>query len=522
MKKPYFSEAASHEFGAFYHHLGLVRHSMTAEVAGFFRAAMGDDAGWGKRLETGEMTRIAFEATSLFHEVRHLYDAFGTLAGISLFGAQMSLLKSFCVEMHMLRREGLSWSLPLAGWAKAPELAQARRDFVRRARAIHSGTAMFLAAFKPVEVPGHIEELVVKVDGPGGAIDAFPLRFVSYVEDRATPKTVLCPLGFETFMEGNAHAVARNLVGSYFPPEVADELLMAVHVIDLDDEDDAEAGIAGRTPPYMVVDLLISRFLRAHGVEQFPRNIVFGLIDIVLSQSWLEIIDIAPGVTGAKFDNLGGVLVDVLGQQSVEDLATGKVTAAPEIDAGYRALLDQLEKGGDWDTVEDDLSPLSSMMIWESYCAQHLTVPLLRARLASDHAAFRTHEGFAELLGKFGQLPVSVVDGGLRFNLPERVVQAWGHVTMIASILHQLLDGRERVDCPRRAETVPGIHACSFVAESDCANFIRTGCGRFEAGIFAPSPPCHFEDILRRCGLARDGADADPIRPAPPAGAAGL
>lgn len=519
MNGPFFSEAAGHEFGAFYHHLGLVQHSLTPEVAEFFKAAVADDPNWGAGLSTEETTRIAYEATSLFHEVRHLYDAFGTLAGISLFATQMSLLKSFCVEMHALQHGKLSWSLPLAEWAKPAELPQPRRDFVRRARAIHAGTALFLAAFKPVEVPGHIEQLVVKIDGPGGAIDAFPLRVVSYFQNQATPKTVLCPLGVETFMEGNAHAVARNLVGSYFPEEVAEALLMAVHVIDRDDEQDAKAGIAGRAPPYMVVDLLISRFLRAHGVEQFPRNIVFALIDVVLSQSWFEIVDIAPGVTGAKFDNLGGVLVDVLAEQAIEDLAAGSVTAAPEIDAAYRALLGQLERGGDWNTVQDDLSPMSSMMIWESYCAQHLTVPLLRARLESNHAAFRTHEGFAELLGRIGPLPVSVVDGGLQHNMPERVMQAWGHVTMIASILHQLLDGRERLDCPRRAETVPGIRACSFAARSNCRDFIKTGCGRFEAGVFAPSPPCHFEDILQRCGLQREGAGAPAVRPVPPSGA---
>ena len=504
MTRPLFSESAGHEFGTFFHHIGLVRHSLTPEVAKFLQDSIQNDHSWRESLSQEEVTRVAFEATSLFHEVRHLYDAFGTTAGVSIFAGHMKLLKEFCEEFYHLQSEDISWSLPLAQWAQNSLQPQPRRDFVRRGRAFHNGVSLFLAAFRPVAAEGHIEDLLAELDAVGGKVEAFPLRVMTHFQGATKPVTVFHPLGFETMMEGSAHAVVRNLVGHYFPEFVADELLMAIHAVDHDgDSSVVESRAADTTPPYMVADLLISRFLRSHGVEKFPRDIVLGLIDIVLSLSWLELVEVGPGITAAKFDGLGGLLVHALEQQSIDGLKKGVVKAPEAVDLGYKALLSALEEGGDWDTVTDDHSPLSSVMIWESYAAQNLTVPLIRARLETDHRAFRTQDGFVELLATMGAPPISVVDGRIGFSMPQRVIEAWGHVTMLEYVLHQMLEGRTNIDCARRFQTIPGIESLNYASKNSCADFVRTGCGRYEKGVFAPSPPCLFENVLHRCRLAR-------------------
>lgn len=499
MTGPLFSTSNAQEFGAFYHYIGLVQHSLNDDAVDAMRRSLAGDHSWRNDRAERDIIETAYRSTSLFHEMRHVVDAYGTMAGMSLFGGYMALLKDYCAELDILKQSGAT--LPLTRWVMEPNQPQERRDFVRRARAFTIGAKLFLGTYDPVAEPGHNEELLVSGKAGNGPIDAFPLRILLQENGELTPMTVYSPVGFEVFMEGNAHALARSMVDRLFPEFVADDLLMAIHAVE--DDPDTDAGFKAHAPPYMIADLLISRFLRHRGVDQFPRDIVIALCDIAMSLSIFRLEEVGPGLTGARFESLGRALIETLEMQDVDRLAKGEVVEPTIVTDLYKQMLGSLEQGGDWDTVPDDNSPLASVMIWESYVAQHFTVPLLKARLESNHHAFRSVDGFFDLLSTIITGPVLVTDKGVSADMPKRVFQAWGHVTMLASLFQQLVDGRSMLRCPRRFNAVPGIDHINFSMEGHCSQWAALGCGTYEAGVFAASPTCLFENALQKHGFTR-------------------
>lgn len=503
-----FSAVEGQEFGSFHYHLGLIHHSFGDVEAALVRAAHERGSAHKEVLNpVAEDVATAFRVASLFHETRHLIDGFGTLAGISLFGKAMELLKELCRWASAFGSMGSVWQLPLRDWVMAADCPQEMRDFVRRLRAFHQAEPLFLAMFRPLTVQGHLEDMLVEVPSQGGSVlQAFPLRMVQTTSDNPEDVkllTVLFPVGFEAMVEGSAHAVCRNIVSHLFTEEVADELMFAVRFRDLENEGD-EDDLLASTPPYMVTDLMISRFLRSRGIEQFRRDTVLGLTDLVLGQSVIQTIDLDKGVTGVKFDNFGALLLDILKDQPLDGLAEGRVTPSDVFETGYATMLEGLEQGGDWDTVEDDHSPLSSVMIWESYCAQNLTVPLLRKRIETGHSAFQTDDGFYQLLPIIQDAALRTSGANLQSNLPLRVMQAWAHVVMLSALARQIATDKSVLICPRRFRAIPGIAALNFAEHGNCDMHAQLGCGAFEHGVFAHQPSCLFEGALRRFNLSRD------------------
>ncbi|MBT2246888.1 hypothetical protein JQK15_25665 [Sphingobium sp. BHU LFT2] len=504
-----FSAVEGQEFGSFHYHLGLVHHSFGEEEAGLVRTLMNGEPARQAALEpTPENVAAAFRVASLFHETRHLIDGFGTLAGISLFGKAMELLRELCHWASVFGAAGVGWQLPLRDWVMSKDCPQEMRDFVRRLRAFHQAEPHFLALFEPFAIEGHNEQMLIEVAGPDGrTLKAFPIRMTraySNAPENVTLISVLCPLGYEALVEGSAHAICRNLVAHLFPKDIADELVLAVRFKVLSDDDVGEEdSLLSSTPPYMITDLMISRFLRSRGVNQFPRDTVLGMTDLVLSQCWIETVELGKGLTGVKFDDFGDALLKNLEHQSVSALAQGRVETPERVDAGYRILLQSLEQGGDWDSVEDDLSPLSSVMIWESYCAQNLTVPLLRKRGETGHAAFQTNDGFFELLPIIQDAAIRAHEGQLQSALPKRVTQAWAHVVMLSALARQMATDKDELICPRRFGSIPGIASVNFAQQGHCDIHGKFGCGEFRPGVDVYEPPCLFEHGLRFLRLSR-------------------
>lgn len=505
MTRPIFSATNDGQFGSFHYPHGLIEFTLSEPAQQIV-----ERIGRGDRVAAGEMDQdlavhLAYEITSLFHEMRHFVDVFGTLAGITLFSNYIAQLKAFADISSAMRGAGMHWQVPLSEWTQQDDCPQAVRDFIRTAKGFDVASDIFVAPFNPVEIEGHRNDLIIELDFEGGGkVDAFPLRVGRISESKELLRTVLYPIGLEALLEGNAHALCRNFVESYFPSYVAEQLEHRILSIPSRDINGQEGQRAAQTAtPYMIIDLLITRFLKRHSIDSFPRNLVLAVTDRILSTSSMQKLDAPHGSTAISIDRIGGNLCDLLESEDPGGLAAGRLSDAPHVSAGYEALLAGLERGNDWDSILDDYSPRTSIEIWEAYVAQNFIVPLLRERLATEHRAFTNSAEFLPLISKIGIAPARVVNGKMVLgDMPKRVQQAWHHQLMLGKILSQLVRGG-RILCPRAHATVPGIDSFNLAIEYECSTHMRLGCGSYVPRQIATEPNCLFESALKVSALKR-------------------
>jgi hypothetical protein len=501
----FFSRASDKAIGSFHYTLGLVEFNISDEALELVSKLRTVER---RGRDDQTLVRLAYEAASYLHEMRHFVDTFGTLAGLSLFSARLDLLKDFSALCLALQQSNVRWLETPVTWARDPQGLKEVRDLVRRAQAFELGSEIYIAPFEPIEVEGHAEELHREFKNErGGTLDATPLRYLRVGADGVQlPRTVWYPLGLETLIEGNAHAISRTFVEHYFPEPIGAMLerrILTQAAQDVQGGTDQRA--AQTATPYMAVDVLISRFLRRHGIERFPRDLVLTLIDRVLCTSSIAVKESQAGHTEMHVDRVGVKLVNLLESEPQENLGAGALEPTPEVTRLYKSLLAEFDRGGDWQSVEDDRLPLSSIAIWESYLAKTYIVPLLRERLSSDHRAFTTYDGFIELLAKIGLPPARAVNGRLILTgMPERVQQAWWHQLMLSNIMQQVMRSSDPAMCPRASGIVPGIATMNLAFQGDCSRHLLLGCGTYQRGQPAVrTPKCLFEDTLRVCGFER-------------------
>ena len=505
----FFSRPNDDAVGSFHYGLGLVEFTLSDPAHALIKDLFeGRSPSFGE-IDDERLEVLAYEATSLVHEMRHFFDLFGTAGGCALFITRISILKQFAAVCTAMAGDNAPWRLPIEIFAAAADCPPNTRAFVRRARAFEVASQVYLAPFAPLEVEGHLSDLTVEVPFQGGgAVDAFPVRMFRVAgEGRPVPRTVLYPLGVETLLEGNAHAIARTFVERSFPKRIAQRFTQNVWTMDVSDRAARDRRAAETIKPYMVTDLLITRFLKERGFDTFDRDAVLAATDRTLATCTLRVEEQVPGTTKVEIERAGAVLVDVLNHEEVKSLAKGLVEASADLTAAYRNFLRVIERLPDWTTIPDDLSPSSSIAIWEAYMARTFIVPLLRERLATDDKAFTTYDGFLALLPKIGLPPARVANGRLMLNvMPARVQQAWWHQMMLGDLMRQMIAGGELVLCPRAIapeDTIPGISTTNLAFEKQCAAHIKLGCGTFQPGRTSLAPRCLFEDSLRVSALRR-------------------
>lgn len=498
----FLSRSADDSFGSFHYPLGLVEHSFSGEAAEIFKRGIEDRKALAQEYNEKELLDIAYAAVSMQHEYRHFYDQFGTIAGISLFSTYIECLKSFERAQQRIVAEKIEWQWPIAKWANSSECPSEVRAFVRAARAYSAGAAAFIGTFDPIQVDGHLDELFVEAKEPGGIpVDLATVRMVRRGNERDEPFTVLYPFGLEVVLEANAHAISRTMVENSFPEAIARGFEQREREVASDQS--AASGVL----PYMVLDLLISRRMRSRGAPNFNRNLVLGVADELLARAMIHFEHISDTDTALSITTPGSMLEQLLDQGSIEALTAGDVEVSEIVDEGYRTLLASLEQGGDWDTVEDDNSLSSMIRIWESYTAQHFAVPLLRRRLQTDHACFRTIDGFLDMFGEV-RPPVMVSDGRVSTgDMPQRVQQAWWNLLFVSQIISSVVD-QGPVRCPRAFKAIPGIASVNLVgghvtsqptAGRSCGAYASLGCGTFDGGSMLVKPDCPFTGTLQAC-----------------------
>jgi hypothetical protein len=485
-------------FGSFHYPYAIVEHSMSPDAAD--TAARGfvqkQSAEVPEDLEEVEPSiDVAYQASSFIHEARHFYDQFGTCAGISLFGNFIDILKNFYAAAARIKADGDGWHWPGGKWVAQKNTPAEVRRLISNVRAFCQGSELLLGAFAPLEVDGHIGDIMTEaVTNNGLIVDLAPIRIFAGPQGGA--KTILYPLGIEALFESNAHAITRTFVEASFSNKVADSLTHD-HLV-VEHKTGERPDFARQILPYMVVDRLISKYLRANNKDKFHRNTVLGVVDEVLSKSYLILEYLSDTDRRIEVPRVGRLIEDVLAETPIDDLVAGTVPASDVVTQIYRAHLQSFQQGGDWETVEDDRSLMSSIRIWESYVAQHFIVPLLRQRLATEHQAFRSSAGLEELLQDLPP-PIVASDGRMKIDLPEPVFFAWASVLM-AWQLAQSIGVRDTVLCPRAFTTVPGLSDVSFSRKYYCDDYVSIGCGKFD-GVTIENTPCMFVDLIREIGL---------------------
>ncbi|MET3665317.1 hypothetical protein [Caulobacter sp. 1776] len=480
------------QFGSFNYPLALVEHQLSSEAI-----AMAQRLASGETIE-GDPIETVYTALSPIHETRHFYDQFGTFAGMSLFSTRMQVLRSFARASRQLARTGETWRTPLSEWIREETCPSEVRAFARIARADAMGSRVLIGNFKPLSVNRRIDDLIIPMDTDlGRTVDAATLRNVVKDSDPPEYYTVLYPFGVEAAFEASAHAITRSFIGDQASAELIEALEQRLHVA-MDNED----SLAEATMPYMVLDLLISRFMNDRGRPRFSRDLVLGVADELLSCSALKVEDLGNGLAAAEIFPMGERLLSLLKGGDIDDFTKGVVAASPLAEAAYDAMLAQLEQGGDWDTVFDDSSLDADVRIWESYAAQHFSVPLLRLRRETKHATFRTGNGFLDALNLV--VPSArVVSGRISFSpeTPERVQRAWWRVAFADEFVRALMDGRP-IFCPRAYNSLPGLGNVGFTASGSCETHIALGCGVLGETPQIHSPACTFQKELHRAGFA--------------------
>ncbi len=479
------------QYGSFNYPLALVEHSLTPETAGLIEQLS------SRRTIDSDAIDAAYAAVSPIHETRHFYDQFGTFAGLSLFSARMQALRSFADASRRLAHEGRTWRLPLSRWLEDSDCPEAVRTFAKTAYADRVGSRVLIGAFKPFSVDRRIDDLIAQVDTDvGRKMDAATVRTV--VQGIIPPRhhTTLYPFGVEVLFEGSAHAIMRSCFGgaSSALTEALEQRLRVTMT--------SEEALAEAVSPYMILDLLISRFMKDAGHPRFERDLVLGVADELLSCSAMKIQHLSAGLTSAEITAMGEKLTTVLKSGKIAELKRGRVPASNAAKAGYASMLNVIEKGGDWDAVDDDGSLYADILIWESYAMQHFAGPLLRLRHETKQAAFRTCVGFLGAMNRV-RPAAQVASGRISFHseVPGRVREAWRRVAFADSFVRALA-GDGAILCPHAYGALPKLKNVGFSAEGSCATHMLLGCGAFNGGQQTHSPRCFFQRELHLSAFA--------------------
>lgn len=491
-----FSKTDEAHFGSYHHETLVVEVNVPSEelldMDGLKKVA-------SLKADPETLVDMALKQTAYLHEMRHFYDCFGTMAGYSLFVSRMDLLGRFVRLATHLRTSGQRWQLPLFKWVNGNDSPEPVRSFARRAAGLRLAVDQFVAALKPFTIPGHRKETIIEVPYElGGTIQAFPYSMVRGTSLDALERfTVLYPIGFETLVEGNAQSIQRTLVENTFPSGIAERILNPIALRKGGRFTSEE--LAGIPMSYNVTDFLISKYLRRHGIESFPRDLVLKLSDMTLSRGTVN-----AGSDTISIDRLGDILSRQLSAFAPQDLASNNAPYSEEYANAYRVLLEQLERTPTLDQIPDDERPETSIEVIKLFVIHSIVFPLLQERLQTEHRAFSTFKGFQRLLQKFPRPPFLATTKGMEVknDVPLRVFQSWGHVVMLGQLLRQIVSDVSVLVCPRARELVPGIRWQNLAFERDCRDWIEEQCGAWYDDRSLPLPNCMFSNVLRIIGLA--------------------
>jgi len=469
-------------------------------------------AGTGGSFE--ERVVRAMTTAAYFHEMRHFHDCFGTFAGVTLFLNYLHVMELFLRACRALRRSNSYWRVPVSKWisetACPKEVGLAFREY-QRARQLR---LLFLGNVALPSEAGETDEIARLFVPTGGIADtndfafpAFPMHFERYVKGRPARRVGFAPLGFEALIEGNAQALQRSIIASWWGGEVAGEVMQRMRLVELSSEhDDPEPSV------YLATDFMLTRLLRQRGIAEFQQSLILDLTDAALMNSclfsFIEESSDADLRTKTIYVHPGRRMLRQIEQfVPSEDVTKGTPPSAQGSDALWKLVEDA-------PSVETLLAVSGQRPVTEvvrSLVLHKIVEPLLDIRRRSGERAFRTSDGYMEYMLEMPQAPFTVYKSGIvvaDYLTAELQKTLWEYI-FTERIMNALFGaepgGAPIILCPRRFDQPPGLSLADFEPVRGCRTWIaEMACGSWQPRHPIDLPTCgfrHFLTFLRVAGI---------------------
>jgi hypothetical protein len=379
----------------------------------------------------------AMRATAVLHEFRHLADCFGTIAGVSLFREYIRLLERFVHASRQASKElGRDWIFTAASRTDLPAYL---RTTLNRLVGYHVASKIFRAPFRPIVArdPDDIQQVPIELTPPPLAFGKLPDSTVAAVrlqyatlpataEEKPRLSALLHPIGFESLVEGNAIVVQRGVIQHRYGIDV-DRIMTMYPVLPSKRTRFEDDELAAAALPYSATDLTITKILRKNGRGSFPRDAVLQATDLCLSQARFESVE----DVGYLASSPGDAFIAIVEANS-QELAEGRLKHPESVTKQYADLRTWIDEIPHHDRYANPFDLHAALGIIQSYALRQLTLPLVRERLETDHAAFTSAERSFGLLMKLAEANqgfpgVLVSQQGITFSpsMSPQVRAAW-------------------------------------------------------------------------------------------------
>ena len=459
----------------------------------------------------------ALQGFAYFHELRHFHDFFGTVAGVNLFTNLIVMLREFVDVMQQTNERGIDCVLPLTHWANQSSCPDFVRLFVNKYRVMGTVEDIFLGRMPLFTETGFTDEPWREVEVPelNLTFPAFPVSAgIARKGGSIANVSIWRPIGLEALIEGNAQALQRSYLETFWPKDVVDNVWDRMTKAEATvgrDRDQLDDALSRATLPYNLSDFLITKYLRKQGQNRpWERNALLHLTDSSLMQSRIECTatDITPLGSNRKLTNIevatahpGRYFV-----QGVEKLEWKKSNPAPVFSLPPQALGKMRDLCLDIKPPSDlrGASAFDAIDVIESYVRIHIIARLLELRIKYGDRVFSDGSFYFARHKEFPRPIMTVFTDD--FETPDEVddfiLGKWIEFTMLVNVVDQLLAGSEVVSCPRAYPLVAGLGFFQMAQSGNCDTYIRNrSCMVWSKGMLESLPSCKFRKLIARLSL---------------------
>jgi hypothetical protein len=461
--------------------------------------------------------RRAIAGTTLLHEVRHLYDCLGTIAGVSLFEGQLRLMRRFLDAIGSVQAGMLQRNLPLDAWIGHDDCPTAVKQFAGDQRLFLERRRVFMGDVDDLcGEPTVTDEPWCRLEIGAGRLPliVYPARLHTLrLQNRElfNERSVHCPVGFQTFAEAQAHSLQDAVIRNTWSARVADrvvEMRTERQTVIAQAPDTEEFGRDAQltVQPYATLQLLVAKFLRIRHrvVGELPATVVTQLADAVL----MRVACPLPGSTEA-FRAPGDEMIALMEDADWEHRLEGVLWTSSQGENGVklRALVER------WRVTIPAIDQLTAqgrqvhaVDIIESYIVHALVIPLFELRLKYGDAVMFDAAMYLEHLHQFPRPPFILWPDGLGFgpDVPEIVRTAWCEYSLLADIVRQVVENEGTLWCNRAGKAIPGLETFDLAFEGSCETHAHGGaCGYWRSSQVNKLPPCVFSRVMRAAGFVK-------------------
>jgi hypothetical protein len=453
----------------------------------------------------------AFRDAVTVHEIRHMHDCCGTIAGITMFQTHISRLIEFAKVCARLRNDNLLIQLPLIEWVRDGSCPAYVREFwVRLVWSVQTGQVFTGRVTCPLGEKPTFEVYTDIEAFPGHRIPAIAIPVKQSEEgEGVVPREeafFLVPIGFEHLIEGTAWAL-QDAYLDLWPSDVAESVRRRIKTESLRPSQPQTKGFYAY-PPYEVTERLLGRYLSQRGVLSHPRDRLVELADRGLM--W----GLMPTHGATSWRQPGGGFVAAMEEADWTANSDRPATRPVLKDAELRKFRDELEARTPLPASLPPRTILHCLNYINRFVIRHISIPILDLRLKFGDRLMTHYGTYLRHRAKFPRPPMIVTDtqyladpsAGAMFE------RNWIEFVMFSDVAIKIWNGRTRsIDCARAFNQIPGIRAFDFFPPTGCDREIKAKTCRiwFEG---RKLPDCRFNSTLKGASLVPFEPDT-PLRP---------